>query len=211
MRKSNNIGGLALRASLLALALMVATGAPAEAHHMMGGRTPSTFMEGLLSGLGHPVIGLDHLAFIIAIGVAVGIAGLNLAIPALFIAASAVGVALHVGGLTLPGAELLVALSVLTAGALIAFGRAMRVSAWAALFVIGGLLHGYAFGESIYGAEASPLMAYLVGLVIVQAAIATGVALIARRSRAAAVEPRLAGAAIAGIGIAVLAGQFLPG
>jgi urease accessory protein len=211
MHKENNIGGLALRALLLGLTLMVLTGAPAEAHHMMGGRTPSTFMEGLLSGLGHPVIGLDHLAFIIAIGVVVGIADLSLAIPALFILASAVGVAGHVGGLTLPGAELFVALSVLVAGALIALGRAMQASAWAVLFVIGGLLHGYAFGESIYGAEASPLAAYLVGLVIVQAAIATGVALIARRSRAAAVEPRLAGAAIAGIGIAVLAGQFLPG
>ena len=27
----------------------------------MGGKTPSTFAEGLLSGLGHPVIGPDHL------------------------------------------------------------------------------------------------------------------------------------------------------
>jgi hypothetical protein len=31
--------------------------APASAHHVMGGRTPSTFLEGLLSGLAHPVIG----------------------------------------------------------------------------------------------------------------------------------------------------------
>ena len=73
-----------------------------------------------------------------------------------------------------------------------------------------GLVHGYAFGESIYGAEASPLAAYLVGLVVVQAVLATAVALIARRSGAAAVEPRLAGAAIAGIGLAILAGQLLP-
>ena len=92
----------------------------------MGGRTPSTFMEGLLSGLAHPVIGLDHLAFIVAVGVAVGVAGLNLAIPALFIVASAIGVALHVRGVTLPGAEMLVALSVLVAGAMIASGRSLQ-------------------------------------------------------------------------------------
>ena len=73
-----------------------------------------------------------------------------------------------------------------------------------------GFAHGYAFGESIFGAEASPLAAYLVGLVIVQAAIATGVAVLAWRSAAAAVQSRLAGAAIAGIGIAILAGQLLP-
>ena len=156
------------------------------------------------------MIGLDHLAFIVAVGVAVGIAGLNLAIPALFIAASAIGVALHVRGITLPGAEVLVALSVLIAGGLIAIGRLMRASAWAGLFLVAGLVHGYAFGESIYGAEASPLAAYLVGLVTVQAAIATGVALFARRRGAAALETRLAGAAIAGIGITILSAQFIP-
>ncbi|MEA3027257.1 MAG: urease accessory protein [Alphaproteobacteria bacterium] len=202
--------GLWLRGTGLALMLVAVTSLPAEAHHMMGGGTPSTFMQGLLSGLGHPVIGLDHLAFIVAVGVAAGVAGLNLAVPALFIVASAIGVALHVRGVTLPVAETLVALSVVIAGAMIAWGRSLQVLVWAALFVVAGLVHGYAFGESIYGAEASPLAAYLLGLVIVQAAIATAVALVARRSAAAATEPRLAGAAIAGIGIAILAGQLLP-
>ena len=197
-------------APALALVAVLATSWPAQAHHMMGGRTPATFMEGLLSGLGHPVIGIDHLAFIVAMGVAVGVAGLNLAMPVLFIAASALGVAAHVRGVTLPGAEVLVALSVLLAGATIAFGRSIQAWAWGALFAIAGLFHGYAFGESIFGAEASPLGAYLVGLVIIQAALATGVALLARRSGAAAVTPRLAGAAIAGIGFAILAGQFIP-
>jgi urease accessory protein len=176
----------------------------------MGGRTPSTFMEGLLSGLGHPVIGLDHLAFIVAIGVAVGVAGLSLAIPTLFIVGSAIGVAIHVRGITLPAAEILVALTVLAAGALIAFGRAMQTSGWAVLFAVGGLIHGYAFGESIYGAEPSPLAAYLVGLAIIQAVLVTAVAAVARRSRTSGLEPRLAGAAIAGIGLAILAGQLLP-
>jgi len=196
---------------LALVALMLAAGGgPAEAHHLMGGRIPSTFAEGLLSGLGHPVIGLDHLAFMVAMGVAVGVAGLNLAIPALFIVASALGVAAHVRGMTLPGSEILVALSVLGAGAVIAFGRAMQTSAWAVLFAVAGLIHGYAFGESIYGAEASPLAAYLIGLAVIQAVLATAVAFFARRFSAAALEPRLAGAAIAGIGLAILAGQVLP-
>jgi len=210
MRGSKTTWDTLFRAPALVLVLSVATAVPAEAHHVMGGRTPSTFLEGLLSGLAHPVIGLDHLAFIVAVGVAVGVAGLNLIIPALFIAASAAGVALHVRGTTLPGGEILVALSVLVAGAAIALGRSMRAWVWTALFVAAGLVHGYAFGESIYGAEASPLVAYLVGLVVVQSVLATVVALIARRSGAAAVEPRLAGAAIAGIGLAILAGQLLP-
>jgi urease accessory protein len=194
----------------LVLLLTLAAALPAEAHHMMGGRTPSTFAEGLLSGFGHPVIGIDHLAFIVAMGVAVGVMGLNLSLPALFVAVSAVGVALHVRGVTLPAAEVLVALSVLTAGAMLASGRAIAGATWAALFALAGLFHGYAFGESIFGAETSPLAAYLIGLIIVQGALATGIAFFARRSAAAARNARLAGAAIAGIGLAVLAGQFIP-
>lgn len=211
MRTGKKAGlAVVLRAAALALVLDVAMAATAHAHHPMGGKTPETLAQGLLSGLGHPVIGLDHLAFIVAMGVAVGVAGLSLAVPALFIAASAAGVALHVQGLQLPIVELMVAATVLMAGATIALGRSVQAWAWGALFAIAGLFHGHAFGESIFGAEPTPLAGYLAGLVIVQAALATVVALIARRAGAGAVQPRLAGAAIAGIGLAILAGQLLP-
>src|SRR6185437_11758768 len=52
----------------LGLALSAFGSVPAFAHHVMGGRMPATFGEGILSGLGHPVIGLDHLAAVIAVG-----------------------------------------------------------------------------------------------------------------------------------------------
>ena len=42
--------------------------APAFAHHPLDGKIPSNLFEGFMSGLGHPVIGLDHLAFVIAVG-----------------------------------------------------------------------------------------------------------------------------------------------
>ena len=41
---------------------------PALAHHPLDGRLPANLFEGLLSGFGHPVIGLDHLAFVLASG-----------------------------------------------------------------------------------------------------------------------------------------------
>ncbi|MGH6866924.1 MAG: HupE/UreJ family protein [Methyloceanibacter sp.] len=196
----------------LAFAVLL-TAAPASAHHAMGGKMPSTFGEGLFSGLGHPVIGPDHLAFLFAVGVAVGTGGLSLALPVLFVAASAIGVALHVSGLSLPGAELIVASSVLLVGFLIARGRTLPLTAWAALFGLAGIAHGYAYGESIYGAEPTPLWAYLLGLVVIQSALAVGVALMTRRSGASvsAIAPRLAGAVVAGIGLAALLGQILPG
>ena len=207
MSKSKTAYRLGL-VTIVAGALLAAD--PAFAHHLMGGRTPSTFAEGLLSGLGHPVIGIDHLAFLVAVGIAVGAAGLNLLVPALFVAASAIGVALHVKGVDVPGAELMVAASVILVGALVARGAMTSATLWAALFAAGGLLHGYAYGESIFGAEASPLAAYLIGLVVIQAALAIGIAAMTRRFTLAAIAPRLAGAAVAGIGLAVLVQQFVP-
>jgi urease accessory protein len=179
----------------------------------MGGKVPSTLRDGLLSGLGHPVISPEHLGILIAVALIVGVGGLSLALPAVFVAAMAAGVALHVGGIGFPAAEIMVALSTLLAGFLIARGRAMPPAAWAALFAIAGFFHGYAFGESIYGAEASPLGAYLVGLIVIQSALTIGIALLVRRmdSRFSDLAPRLAGAAVFGIGFATLIGQLIPG
>ena len=201
------------RTALLALSSFLLTVAPASAHHVMGGKMPSTFGEGLLSGLGHPVIGPDHLAFLIAVGVAVGVGGLNLALPIVFVAASAIGVVLHVNGFDLPGAELIVASSVVLAGFLIARGRELPLAVWAALFGLAGVAHGYAYGESIFGAEPTPLWAYLIGLVVIQSALSVGVALVTRRAgaTASAVAPRLVGAAVAGVGLTALLGQLIPG
>ena len=203
---------LPCRAALSVIPFFLMT-ASASAHHVMGGKIPTTFTEGFLSGLGHPVIGPDHLAFLLAIGVAVGVGGLNLVLPLLFVIASAIGVTLHVNGVNLPGAEIVVAVSVLFAGFLIARGRALPVSLWAILFAAAGLFHGYAFGESIFGAERSPLHAYLLGLIIVQSALTVGTALFVRRRAGgvSAIAPRLAGAVIIGVGLATLIAQLIPG
>jgi urease accessory protein len=202
-----------LRNTALAALPFFLAAAPASAHHVMGGRMPSTFMDGLLSGLGHPVIGPEHLAFLLAVGIVVGVGGLNLALPAVFVVAMAIGVAVHVGGIGLPAAEIMVALSVLLAGFLIARGRALPVAAWATLFAGAGFFHGYAFGESIFGAETSPLDAYVLGLVVIQVAITVAVALVARRLGASVSEPlpRLAGAVIIGVGFTALIAQLVPG
>jgi urease accessory protein len=199
------------RTALAALLFLYTTSA--FAHHVMGGATPSTFAEGLLSGLGHPIIGADHLAFLLAIGIAVGIGNLNLALPALFVVASAVGVMLHVNGINLPWVEIIVAGSVLFAGMLIVRGRALSFWWWMALFAVAGLFHGYAFGESIVGAERAPLQAYLVGLVLIQSTLTLGIALFVRwrGGGVSQLAPRLVGAAIVGVGLTTLIGQLVPG
>jgi urease accessory protein len=153
----------------------MAVAAPSWAHHVMGGELPRTFLQGLLSGLGHPVIGLDHLAAIVGVGILVALAGRGV-VPVLgFTAAMIAGVAIHLVKIDIPASELLVGLSTLAIGGLVILRQPMRAPVAAALFAVAGLFHGYALGESIVGAEPSPLLAYLAGLLIVQTVIALAV------------------------------------
>jgi urease accessory protein len=200
-----------IRCASLVGAGLVATASTASAHHLMGGKTPSTFTDGILSGVGHPIIGPDHLAFLVALGIAVGVARLSLLTPFLFLLTMACGVGAHLASLDIPLAELIVAVSVLAAGVLIALDWSVSSGVWAALFGIAGFFHGYAYGESIYGAEPTPLAAYLIGLVAVQTVLVVGIALTSRAVwTASRLGPRLVGAAICGVGFTVLVGQIIP-
>ena len=198
----------ALAFAAFAAALMPAM--PAFAHHVMDGKLPVTFPQGLLSGLGHPIIGLDHFAAVLAVG---GVAALHRKGAALaigFVVAMMIGVAVHVRGASVPGAEILVALTVIVLGVALVRRRQMPSGAVLALFSLAGLIHGYALGESIFGAEPAPLAAYLIGLAAIQGAIALGAMSLAR-TFAGRLEPvtlRLAGAGIAGVGIAILVQQL---
>jgi urease accessory protein len=137
---------------------------PAAAHHPMGGTTPATLMQGLLSGFGHPIIGMDHLLFIVAVGIACYYFGRHAATIAVFLAGTMAGALAHWQALDVPYADAWVLL--------------LRRSTWLsrktaiALFGLSGLAHGYAYGEAIVGAEATPLYAYLAGFTLIQSAIA---------------------------------------
>jgi urease accessory protein len=173
----------------------------------MGGRPVETIGQGLMSGLAHPVIGLDHLAFIIAIGIAATLVRGGAGLPLLFIAGSAAGVLAHVARLDVPFAELTVAASVICIGAALAAGRPGSSGVWLGFVAGAGLLHGYAFGESVVGVEATPIVAYVLGLSLVAAAIAYGVMALTRAVSRAYPEPsshvRWAGVLIAAIGVVV--------
>jgi len=194
---------------LAAVAVLAAE--PALAHHLMGGRTPATFMEGLLSGLGHPVIGIDHFAAIVAVGCLAAAHRAGAALAVTFVAAMMCGVAIHLQAVTVPADEILVAISVIALGAILLRHRELPLGGALALFIIVGLIHGYALGESIYGAERTPLYAYLLGLAIIQSVVALAAMGVTRALlRGDAVKLRLLGAGIAGIGLAVLVQQIVP-
>lgn len=155
----------------LTLTLIVAIAAPAFAHHPFGGTTPNTWMQGFLSGIGHPVVGPDHFVFTIVVGLLATRLKPIWTVPAAFLAAALVGTGLHLMELDLPAPELVISLSVLVFGVLAAYGRQLNVRTVVLLGAIAGIFHGYAYGEAIVGAEMTPLLSYLAGFTLIQGAL----------------------------------------
>ena len=107
------------------------------------------------------------------------------------------GVAVHMAAVHIPGDDLIVATSVLVAGL--------------GVFIVAGFFHGYSYGASIYGAEPAPLAAYLTGLTAVQTLLTVGVASLTRGLwKLWSTAPRLAGAAISGVGFTALLARLIP-
>lgn len=193
----------------LTLAFTALLCSPALAHHPMGGKTPSTLTEGLLSGLGHPILGLDHLAALVAVGlVASRYASGALLLPVLWIVGMGLGAFAHMNSIDLPAGEILVAGSLVLIGAIGVFKPSLPLPALGALFAAAGFAHGHALAESIIGAETAVVGAYLIGLVAIQAAVTVGTILLVRRlfspEASLPMPVRAAAAAMACVGLVFL-------
>jgi urease accessory protein len=188
---------------------------PAFAHHPMGGTTPATFWHGFLSGIGHPVIGLDHLAAVIAVGCLAAMQQRGELLAVGYVIASIVGAAAHIGEATVSNAEVFVALSVVLLGLIVFRKTPLRRDLLLALFAAAGLLNGYALGATIAAAERTPILAYFIGLAIIQSAIALtalfGVRLLTQRAALQLLTVRVIGAFAVGAGAAILLQRYVTG
>jgi urease accessory protein len=193
-----------------AAAVLAVAPAVAGAHHFMGDALPQTLIQGLLSGPGHPLIGVDHAAFIVASGFFLALVERGLWGMAALVAGTLAGAALHLAGVGLPGGEAGVALSVILIGALVMARRSIALTWLAAGLAIAGVLHGHAYAESIFGAEPAPLGAYLAGFSFIQLCVAAGAFWVHRRllaARAAWTRPVAVGlgAVVGAVGLVFLA------
>jgi len=161
------IGALCRAAVLLAAGV-----SPAHAHHVMDYAMPATALEGLLSGLGHPVIGVDHLLFILGAGVLAARLERGYLLPLVFVVASVAVAGIRYLGVDVGLDELWIAGSLVVLGAIMVAAREPAGGVMAVLFLVTGALHGNALAEAIVGAERTPLVAYLTGLTLIQCAIA---------------------------------------
>lgn len=153
----------------------------AAAHHPMGGDTPTTYLQGFLSGLGHPIIGIDHFAFIVGVGIilALGVAR-PVATPVAMLAAAAAGTVLNWFGASLPFIETIVALTVIGIAAAVVYKpQGRNLVTWVA--GAAAFCHGQAYGGAVIGAESTPLITYLLGFTLIQVAIASTAYFVTRK------------------------------
>lgn len=160
-----------LRAAVLAATplLLLAPLAPALAHHPFGLKDAAELSawQGLLSGIGHPLLGPDHLLFLLALAF-VGLKRAQrwiLPLLAVGLGGSALAQLVSLPSSAMPWAEALVALSLALEGLV-----ALTVLPVAWVLPLFGL-HGFLLGGMVVGAEPTPLLGYFAGLLLAQGAL----------------------------------------
>jgi len=146
---------LVLTAILATLATL-----PAYAHTGIG------TVHGLLDGIIHPLIGIDHLLVMLAVGLWAAMRGGKSLwlLPLAFVTAMGVGAGLSMLGITINAAETWVAGSVVVAGVLVWRNTRMSSVLAVALVSVFALAHGYVHALEL--ADDADALAYSAGFLL---------------------------------------------
>jgi urease accessory protein len=126
---------------------------------------------GFVAGLEHPVLGLDHVIAMVA----VGLWGAQLGQPAIWLLpvtfpiVMAFGGVLGAVGVRIPGIEIGIALSAIVLGALIALAARPPLAVAAVIVGVFAIFHGHAHGGEL--PESANSIAYSAGFVIATGAL----------------------------------------
>jgi urease accessory protein len=128
--------------------------------------TISNCWEGFLWGLADPVISLDCLAGIVAIGLLSSVFVRGAAIAGCFVLATLLGIGMHILQLNFPSAEIAIAISTIVFGTMLMMPNQPNFIVLALVGISAGLFQGYADAESIIGAGIMPLVGYILGITL---------------------------------------------
>jgi urease accessory protein len=186
----------------MAFALLMLLSTTALAHEATG------LAGGFGSGFMHPILGWDHVVAMVAVGLWGAFLGQPAIwlLPVVFPLVMALGGALGVAGVPIPAVETGIATSAIILGLMVAL--AVRPPLWIAAVIVGvfAIFHGHAHGTEL--PEATNPLAYSLGFVIATgmlhvAGIAFGLLV---RWPAGTLAVRAGGAAIALAGVGFLTG-----
>lgn len=168
---------------------------------------------GIFAGLLHPILGLDHLLAMVAVGLlSAQLGGRALwTVPATFVSVMALGGVLGIAGVPLPFVELGIALSVVALGIALVVRRNMPMGI-AMLFVgVFALFHGHAHGTELPAISETMIdvLAYVFGFLVATAGLHLIGALVGQIAAGRpnwATVMRVSGAAITVLGVMIVFG-----
>jgi urease accessory protein len=185
--------------ALIACALLISMH-PAAAH------TEGGLAGGFASGFAHPVLGADHIAAMVAVGLWGAFLGAPAIwlLPIVFPLVMALGGVLGILGVPLPGVEIGIAVSAVMLGMMVALAVRPHLAIAAILVGAFAIFHGYAHGAEL--PEGGNAVAYSVGFVIATGLLHLfGIAIgLLTRWPAGVTAVRFAGSAIAIAGLVFL-------
>jgi urease accessory protein len=153
-------GRLVLPIAAATLLALVVSSAPVHAHVQTGEAS------GFLTGVSHPVSGLDHVVAMIA----VGLWGAQLGVPALWLLPvtfpmmMALGGVVGLLGVALPGIEVGIAASAVVLGLVVMFALRPPLAVAVALVAVFAIFHGHAHGTELPPGQSALL--YSMGFVV---------------------------------------------
>lgn len=175
---------------------------PAFAH------TGAGATSGFAAGFAHPLLGLDHLLAMVAVGGWAALLGGRALwlVPAAFVGAMVAGGALAVAGVGLPMVEIGIALSVVALGVLVAANVRVVAGVGMAVAAAFAVFHGHAHGSELPAGLSAA--GYAAGFALATALLhLAGIAVATLALRLASTRAvRWAGAATALAGLGIVAG-----
>jgi urease accessory protein len=133
----------------------------------------SNCWEGLVWGLADPVLRLDHLAGILAIGLlsAGVVSGLGIRIS--FVVFTILGMIVYLSPLNLTNTQIAIAISIIACGAMLVMPTRLNWLAIATVGVIAGLFQGYVNGEAMVDLGILTIITYMLGIIFTQTMLVT--------------------------------------
>ncbi len=134
--------------------------------------TISNGWEAFVWGLADPVISLNCLVGIVAIGLLSSVFIRGVAIAGCFVFTTILGIVIHLFQLNLPGTETAIAISTIVFGTMLMIPNQLNFLMLALVGISAGLFQGYANAESIVGTGIIPVVAYILGITLTLFAVA---------------------------------------
>lgn len=185
----------------MALVLIAtALAGPALAH------TGTGAVHGFGAGLMHPLLGVDHILAMVAVGLWAGLTGgrARFAYPLAFVGMMVLSGLWGMSGAALPGVEIGIAVSVVVLGLAIALRASPPLAAGAAACAIFAIFHGHAHGAEL--PDGAGALSYAAGFVLATVALhGVGLAAAGALAQRAPLLARVAGGGLALAGVAILA------